>query len=85
MIRAQQESIDTLKQILSQLLEGRKKPKAKTPSKKFKDKRKEGKSSSSTHTEEKEQSSSESSKPPSEEGGNSENGSTHSKRMNKLG
>ena len=51
MIRAQQESIDTLKQMLSQLLEGRKKPKAKTPSKKSKGKRKEEKSSSSANTE----------------------------------
>jgi len=32
MICAPQESIDTLKQMLSQLLEGRKKPKTKTPS-----------------------------------------------------
>jgi len=64
------------------LLAGRKKPKAKTPSKKGK--RKEGESSSSAHTEEEEQSNSESSKPSSEEGGNSENESTHSKRMNKL-
>jgi len=38
MIRAQQESIDTLKKMLSQLLEGRRKPKAKTPSKKSKGK-----------------------------------------------
>ena len=38
MIRAQQESIDNLKQILSQLLENKKKqPKAKTPSKKSKE------------------------------------------------
>jgi len=36
------------------------------------------------HTDEEEQSNFESSKSPSEEGGNSENGSTHSKRMNKL-
>jgi len=69
--------------MLSQLVEGRKKPKAKTP-KKSKGKRKEEESSSSTNTEEEEQSNSESSKPPSKEGGNSENGSTHSKRMNKL-
>ena len=39
---------------------------------------------SAQHTEGEEQSNSESSKSPSEEGGNSENGSTHSKRMNKL-
>jgi len=85
MIRAQQESIDTLKQMLSQLLEGRKKLKAKTPYKKSKGKWNEGESSSSAHTEEEEQqSNSESSKSPSEEGSNSENGSTHSKRMNKV-
>ena len=71
--------------MLSQLLEDKKKnPKVKTPSKKSKGKRKEGESSSSTHTEEEEHSNFESSKPPSEEGGNLENGSTHSKRMNKL-
>jgi len=84
MIRAQQESIVTLKQMLSQLLEGKKKLKAKTPSKKFKGKWKERESSSSARIEEEEQSNSESSKPPSEEGGDSENGSTHSKMMNKL-
>ena len=83
MIHAQQESIDTLKQMLSQLLEGKRRTKPNTPSKKSKGKQKEGESSSSTHTEEEEQSKSESSKPSSEEGGNSENGSTHSKRMNK--
>jgi len=44
MIHAQQESIDTLKQILSQLREGKKKPKAKTSFKKSKGKRKEGES-----------------------------------------
>ena len=55
MIRAQQESIDTLKQMLSQLLEGRKKLKAKTPYKKSKGKWNEGESSSSAHTEEEEQ------------------------------
>jgi len=71
--------------MLSQLLEDKKKKlKAKTPSKKFKGKQKEGESSSSAHTEEEEHSNSESSKPPSEEEANSENGSTHSKRMSKL-
>ena len=65
--------------------EDRGKPKAKTPSKKSKGKWKEGENSSSTHIEkDEEQSKSESSKPPSKEGGNSENGSTHSKRMSKL-
>jgi len=42
MIRAQQESIDTLKHMLSQLLESKKKPMVKTPSKKSKGKRKKG-------------------------------------------
>ena len=70
--------------MLSKLLEGRKKPKAKTPSKKSKGKWKEGESSSFAHTGKKKQSNSKSSKPPSEEGGNSENRSTHSNRMNKL-
>jgi len=51
MIRAQQESIDTLKKMLSQLLEDKnKKLKTKTPSKKFEGKQKEGESSSSAHT-----------------------------------
>ena len=80
MIRSQQKSIDTIKQMLSQFLEGKKKLKAKTPSRKSRGKWKEGESSSSAHTEEEEHSNSESSKPSSEEGGNSENGSTHSKR-----
>ena len=47
MIRAQQESIDAFKQMLSQLLKEKKKLKDKTPFKKFKDKRKERESSSS--------------------------------------
>ena len=84
MIRAQQESIDTLEQILAQLLKDKKKSKAKTSSKNSNDKRKEGESSSSVHIKEVEQSNSESSKSSSEEGGNSVNGGTHSKRMNKL-
>ena len=50
------------------------------PRQKSKGKRKEGESSSSTHTEEEEHSS-ELSKPSSEEEDNSENTSTHSKRM----
>jgi len=71
--------------MLSQLLEDKKKePKTKTPSKKSKGKRKEEESSSSAHTEEEEHSNFKSSKPSSEEGVNSENGSTHSKRMSKL-
>ena len=71
--------------MLSQLLEDKKKkPKAKTPSKKSKGTWKEGESSSSAHTEEKKHSNYELSKPLSEEEGNSENTSTHSKRMSKL-
>jgi len=59
MIRAQQDSIDTLKQILSQLLKEKKKPKGKTASKKSKGKRKEGEISSSANTKSKEHSNSE--------------------------
>ena len=46
MIRAQQESIDTLKQMLAKFLEEKKKLKAKTSSKKSNGKQKEGESSS---------------------------------------
>ena len=42
MIRNQQDSIDSLKQMLATLLKEKQKPKAKTPSKKSKGKRKEG-------------------------------------------
>ena len=77
MIRALQESIDTLKQMLTQLLEDKRKSTDKTSSKKSKGKRKEGESSSSVHIEEEKQSNSESSK----EEGNPENGGIHSKRM----
>ena len=84
MIRALQESINTLKQMLSQLLKEKKKPKGKTPFKKSKGKQKEGESSSSAKTENEEHSSSELPKSSSEEEDNSENGSSHSKRMSKL-
>ena len=84
MIRAQQESIDTLKQMLAQLLEDKKKLKAKASSKRSKGKRKEGESSSSVHIQEEEPSNSKSFRSSSEEGGNPENGGTHSTRMNKL-
>jgi len=71
--------------MLSQLLEDKKKKsKTKTLSEKSKSKRKEGESLFSAHIEEEEHSNSKSSKPPSEEKGNSENGSTYSKRMSKL-
>jgi len=61
-ICAQQESIDTVKQMLAQLIEDKKKSNAQTSSKKSKGKRKEGESSSSVHIEEEKQSNSESSK-----------------------
>ena len=77
MIHTQQESIDTLKQMLAQLLKDKKKSDGKASSKKFKGKRKEGESSSFVHIEEKGQSNSESSKSPSKEEGNPENGGTH--------
>ena len=73
MIRAQQESIDTLKQMLSQLLKDKKKPKVQTPSKKSKGKRRR-ESSSSAHTENDEHSNSEPPKSLFEEKVNSENG-----------
>ena len=84
MIHAQQESIDTLKQMLAQLLEDKKKSNAKTSSKKSKCKQKEGKSSSSMHIREEKQSNSESSKFSSKEGGDPADGGIDSKRMNKL-
>ena len=84
MIRTQQESIDSLKQMLAQLLEDKKKSTDKASSKKSKGKRKEGESLSSVHIEEKGQSNSESSKSSCKEEGNSENGGTHSKRMTQL-
>ena len=62
MIRAQQESIDSLKLMLAQLLEDKRKSTDRASSKKSKGKRKEGESSSSVHIEEKEQSTSDSSK-----------------------
>jgi len=61
-----------------------KKPKAKTPSKISKGKRKEGESPSSTNTESDERFNSEPPKFSSEEKDNSENGSSHSKGMSKL-
>ena len=84
MIRAQQESIDTLKQMLLQLLKEKKKPKGKIPFNKSKGKRKEGESSSFANTESEEHSNSEPPKSSSEEEDNSENRSHHSKRMSVL-
>jgi len=62
----------------------KKKPKAKTPSNKSKGKRKEGESSSSINTKNEEHFNSKPPKSPFEEESNSENGSTHSKRMSQL-
>ena len=70
--------------MLSHLYKNKKKPQAKTPSKKSKGKRKEGESSSSANTKNEEHSNSEPPKSSSEEEDNSENGSSHSKRMSEL-
>ena len=69
---------------MSQLLKNKKKPKLKTLSKKSKGKRKERESLSSVNTENEEHSNSEPPKSSSKEEDNSENRSTHSKRISKL-
>ena len=84
MIRAQQESIDSLKQMLAQLLEDKRKSTNKASSKKSKGKRKEGESSSSVHVEEEDQLTSDSSKSSSQEKDDQDQGKVHSKRMNQL-
>ena len=84
MIRAQQESIDSLKQMLAQLLEDKRKSTDKASSKKSKGKRKEGESSSSVQIEEKEQSTSGLPKSSSKGKDNQDHGEVHSKRMNQL-
>ena len=84
MVWAQQESIDALKQMLSQLLKEKRKLKGETPSKKSKGKRKEEESLYSANTENEEYSNSEPPKSSSEEEDNSENESNHSKRMNAV-
>ena len=70
--------------MLATLLKEQQKTKVKTPFKKFKGKWKEGESSSSVNMENEGHSNSEPPKSSSEEEDNSENGSTHSKRMSKL-
>ena len=70
--------------MLSQLLKDKKKLKGKTLSKKFKGKQKKGESSSSANTESKNHSKSKPPKSSSEDEDNSENGSSHSKRIRKL-
>ena len=80
MIRTHQESIDSLKQMLAQLLED----KRKSPSRKYKGKRKEGESSSSVHPEENEQPTSDASKSPSQGKGDRDQEKVHSRRMNRL-
>jgi len=84
MIRAQRESIVTLKHMLSQLLKEKKKPKGRTSSKKSKGKRKEGDSLPFANTESEEYSNSEPPKSSSEEEDNLENGSSHYKGISKL-
>ena len=84
LIRAQQESIDSLKQMLAQLLEDKRRSTDKASSKKSKGKRKEGESSSSVHIEEKEQPTSGSSKSSSQEKDDRDQGRVHSRRMNQL-
>ena len=78
MIRAQKEYINTLKQMLVQLL----KKKKKGP--KTKGEKKEGESSSSEDTESEKHSNLESPKPSSEEEDGSESESHHSRRMGNL-
>jgi len=70
--------------MLSQLVNDKKKPKAKTSSKKSKGKWKEEKSLSSANTKNGEHSNSEPPKSSPEKEDNLENRSTHSKRMSKL-
>ena len=82
-IRAQQESIDALKQMLSQLIK-EKKMNGRTPSKKSKCKLKEWESSSSANVENEEHSNSEPPISSSEKEDNSKNKSSHSKRISKL-
>ena len=78
MIRAQQESINSLKQMLAQLLENRRK----SPPKKSKGKQKGGESSSSVHPEEKGHSTLDSSNSSSR--GKDDQEKIHSRRMNRL-
>ena len=84
MIRAQQESIDSLKRMLARLLEDKRKSTDKTSSKKSKGKRKEGESSSSIRIEEKEQPTSGSSKSSSQGKDDRDQEKVHSRRMNQL-
>ena len=84
MIRAQQESIDSLKQMLAQLLEDKRKSTYKASSKKSKGKRKKGESSSSVHREENEQPTSGSSKSSSQGKDDRGQRNVHSRRMNQL-
>jgi len=83
MIRSQQKPIDTLKQMLAQLLKKKtKKPKAKGSFSKGKEK--EVENSTSERTENENNSDFEPSKCSSKEEGSSRNGDNHSKRMNEL-
>jgi len=88
MLRVQQESINDLKMMITQLLTNRKKslkgPKPNTSSSKNNGKQKYGEISSSEKTESDNNSSSEPPKSSSEKDDGSENEARHSKRMNEL-
>ena len=80
MILSQQESIDSLKQMLAQLLEDRRR----SPPKKTKGKGRKGGSSSSEPSEERQRSTSSSSKSSSQVKGDQDPGKAHAKRMSQL-
>jgi len=80
MILSQQESIDSLKQAIAQLLEDRRK----SPPKKSKGKRREGESSSSEPSEETRRSAADSPKSSSQVKGDQDQGKAHAKRMSQL-
>ena len=80
MIISQQESIDSLKQMLAQLLEDRRR----SPPKKSKSKGRKGERSSSEPSEERPQSTSSSSKSSSQVKGDQDQEKDHAKRMSQL-
>ena len=80
MILSQQESINSLKQAIAQLLKDRRK----SPPKKSKGSRREGESSSSEPAEEARQSTADSPKSSSQVKGDQDQGKAHAKRMSQL-
>ena len=88
MLRVQQETINDLKVMITQLLTNRKKsskdPKPNTSSSKSKEKQKQGESFSSDKTERENNFNSESPKSSSEEEDGTKNGARHSKQMNEF-